>query len=125
MQLRLSARRLPSRSTLALATEDATYGESLTHALSRRGFEVLVLRAAEQLWSVPVGGMPCGAIIDVPDAVLLARQLVEILPSMPILLLSGYESRARSLAAVCLGNVTVRKKPLDADQALIALRLRS
>ena len=109
-----------------LIDDDQVFVQVLARALTARGFAVGTagnridaLAAAREL-------RPDHAVLDLrlgeENGLALIPELLELLPDLRILLLTGYASIATAVEAIKRGATDYLAKPVDADQVVQALR---
>ncbi len=106
---------------IVVAIQDPHLRDRVSRALTRRGATTHLFEGMAGLWAAPLALLPSAAIVDCANPVAVIRQLSDFLPTLPILVLTGYTASARVLPLLALGNVRARQKPLDADEMLRAL----
>lgn len=115
---------MAERPTLLLVDDDDRLRERLALALWDRGYEVRTARDAEHALRVVALWTPARAVVDLrmPGAsgLELIRRLKERLPTLEIVVLTGFGSIATAVDAVRLGAIGYLNKPADADAVLEA-----
>ena len=114
---------LAQTARILLVDDDNRLRERLAVALQDRGYDVLqahnVTAALGQ-----VGNAPTHAVVDLKmpggSGLTLLEPLLEALPALQIVVLTGYGSIATTVHAMRLGAVNYLSKPADADMVLAA-----
>jgi two-component system response regulator RegA len=110
--------------TLLLVDDDATFRDRLARALRERGLEVRGAGDHREALDTAHSFQPELALVDLrmPGAPGqdVVRDLVEAVPGIKVVVLTGYGSIATALETVRLGAVDYLTKPADADQILAA-----
>lgn len=109
---------------LLVVDDDDLYRESLTRALSRRNIQTMgastidaALKAFSQL-------SPDSAIVDLrlghESGLDVVRRLLDIHPTIKIIVLTAYGTITTALEAIKLGAVNYLTKPVDIERILVA-----
>ncbi|UYG01864.1 response regulator transcription factor [Halomonas sp. LR3S48] len=110
---------------LLIIDDDEMFCHVLSRAMVRRGYEVLVANDAEQALSLARRHRPELATLDLKlehsSGLKLLPELLEVVPSCRIVVLTGYSSIATAVEAIKLGAVNYLCKPADAEEILVAL----
>jgi two-component system response regulator RegA len=113
------------RGSLLLVEDDAVFAGVLSRALQRRGFEVVVAANAADALQHARGVRPRHAVVDLKlgedSGLALIPALLAEVPSMRVLLLTGYASIATAVEAIKRGAHDYLAKPVDADTVVRAL----
>lgn len=113
------------RGTLLIAEDDGVFAETLARAMRRRGFEVVSAASAAQALERAVATRPGYAVVDLKlggdNGLALIPALVASVPSMRVLLLTGYASIATAVEAIKRGAHDYLAKPVDADTVMRTL----
>jgi len=111
--------------SLLLVEDDAVFAGVLSRALQRRGFEVVVAANATDALQHARGVRPRHAVVDLKlgedSGLALIPALLAEVPSMRVLLLTGYASIATAVEAIKRGAHDYLAKPVDADTVMRAL----
>jgi two-component system response regulator RegA len=111
--------------SLLLVDDDETFRSVLSHALQKRGFEVVTAGDAIEASSLAEANPPEFAIVDLkmpgPSGLALVKRLKELDAATRIVVLTGYASIATAVEAVKLGATHYLAKPADADEIVAAL----
>lgn len=111
--------------SLLLVEDDAVFAGVLSRALQRRGFEVVVAANATDALQHARGVRPRHAVVDLKlgedSGLVLIPALLAVVPSMRVLLLTGYASIATAVEAIKRGAHDYLAKPVDADTVVRAL----
>ena len=110
---------------LLLVDDDSTFTRIMARAMVRRGLRVSVAGNAEQGFKVASADLPDYAVLDLKmegeSGLVLLSRLLELSPSMRVLILTGYSSIATAVEAIKRGACNYLCKPADADDVLAAL----
>lgn len=114
-----------SRGGLLLVEDDAVFAGVLSRALKRRGFEVLCTATAADALQRAREVQPRYAVVDLKlgedSGLALIPALLTEVPSLRVLLLTGYASIATAVEAIKRGAHDYLAKPVDADTVMRAL----
>ena len=115
--------KLPPRSLLVV-DDDAAFRDRLVRALAARGLSARGAGSARDALEFARQSTPQAAILDMRmpgvSGLDLIPALLELSPTMQIVVLTGYGSIATAVEAVRRGAMNYLIKPLDADQILAA-----
>lgn len=115
---------MTERPGLLLVDDDERLRERLALALWDRGYEVRTAKTTDHALRVAENWMPQRAVVDLrmPGAsgLELIRALRKAIPTIEIVVLTGYGSIATAVDAVRLGAIGYVNKPADADMVLAA-----
>ena len=115
--------------TLLLVDDDRTFNQSLAAALRRRKFKVVVAHGVEEGFEEALAWKPAFAVIDLrmPDGngLDLAERLVQKLPEMQIVILTGYGSIRTAVDAMKAGAIQYLTKPVSPQAVIEALAGRA
>lgn len=113
------------RGGLLLVEDDVVFAGALSRALQRRGFEVACAATATDALQRARELRPRHAVVDLKlgedSGLALIPALLAELPSMRVLLLTGYASIATAVEAIKRGAHDYLAKPVDADTVVRAL----
>jgi two-component system response regulator RegA len=114
-----------SRGGLLLVEDDAVFAGVLARALQRRGFEVVWAETAADALQRAREVQPRHAVVDLKlgedSGLALIPALLAEVPTMRVLLLTGYASIATAVEAIKRGAHDYLAKPVDADTVVRAL----
>lgn len=109
---------------MLVVDDDERFRERLAKALRQRGLEVAVADGLDSALAVARALRPDRATVDLrmPGAggLSVLRALLAELPSLEVVVLTGYGSIATAVEAVRLGARDYLTKPADADRVLAA-----
>jgi len=112
------------RPSLLLVDDNAVLAETLSRALTARGFQVRVAPSAEEGAALAGADPPEFAVVDLklPDGtgLQLISTLLRLDPHTRIVVLTGYGSIATAIDAIKLGAAYYLTKPVDADDLVYA-----
>ncbi|WP_168013008.1 response regulator transcription factor [Halomonas salinarum] len=110
---------------LLIIDDDEMFCHVMQRAMSRRGFEVMVAHDADQALVHARQSPPGIATLDLKlensSGLKLLPELLDIVPSCRVVVLTGYSSIATAVEAIKLGAANYLCKPADADEILAAL----
>lgn len=110
---------------LLLVEDDAVFAGAMARALRARGFDVTVAAGAREALDGARESRPRYAVVDLKLGDDSGLALIPVLraevPSMRILLLTGYASIATAVEAIRRGAHDYLAKPVDADAVVRAL----
>lgn len=121
----MSMSEVPRHADLLLVEDDAIFAGTMARALRARGFVVgTATNAADAVrWAHTMH--PCYAVVDLKlgedSGLALIPALRAEVPSMRVLLLTGYASIATAVEAIKRGAHDYLAKPVDADAVVRAL----
>ncbi|MBU6280954.1 response regulator [bacterium] len=111
-------------SRILVVDDDHLLRERLARAFRDRGHEVSVAADADSALEVLAGDPPERAVVDLRmpgrSGLDLVRDLLERIPAMRIVVLTGYGSIATAIEAIRMGATYYLHKPADADEVLAA-----
>jgi two-component system response regulator RegA len=114
-----------SAGRLLMVENDAVFAGAMARALQRRGFDVAVAGDAAAALKCVREQQPRYAVVDLKLGEDSGLALIPVLhaevPSMRILLLTGYASIATAVEAIKRGAHDYLAKPVDADAVVRAL----
>lgn len=110
---------------LLLVEDDRVFAGALGRALTRRGFEVTTAFSHAEAMARLQGRQPDYAVVDLrlgeDNGLRLIPELRSAMPTIRILLLTGYASIATAVEAIKRGADDYLAKPVDADAVVRAL----
>lgn len=110
--------------SILIVDDDPIFRERLARALQRRGYDARVAADYEQAIAQTRQDPAEMAVLDLrlpgQSGLELMRDLLEIEPTMRIIMLTGYGSIATAIDATRLGALNFIQKPADADDILAA-----
>lgn len=110
--------------TLLVVDDDDIFRRRLARSLGRRGFDVRDAPDYEAAMAMTREDAPEMAVVDLrlPErsGLELVRDLLDVEPTMRVIVLTGYGSIATAIDATRLGAVNFIQKPADADDILAA-----
>ncbi|MCJ8169675.1 response regulator transcription factor [Atopomonas sediminilitoris] len=110
---------------ILLVDDDETFSRVLGRALSRRGLRVSTAANAEQALEKAHNDAPDFAVLDLKmpgdSGLVLLPQLIEAVPDVRVVILTGYSSITTAVEAIKRGACNYLCKPADADDVLTAL----
>jgi two-component system response regulator RegA len=113
------------RDGLLLVEDDVVFAGVLSRALQRRGFEVVHAETAAGALQRAREVQPRHAVVDLKlgedSGLALIPALLAEVPTMRVLLLTGYASIATAVEAIKRGAHDYLAKPVDADTVVRAL----
>lgn len=111
--------------TLLITDDDALFAQTLARQLSRRGYQCHIASNTTEAVGVAVEQSIDAAITDLvmegESGLHLVKQLHDLLPDLPILVLTGYASVTTAVEAIKLGARQYLAKPASIDDILSAL----
>ncbi len=109
---------------LLLVDDDETFCEVLSHALTKRHYDVSIAHSVSAAETILETSTPDFAIVDLrmPESygLDLIPKLCEKNPEIRIVVLTGYASIATAIEAIKLGATHYLTKPADADEIVAA-----
>ena len=109
-----------------LIDDDEVFVRVLARALGTRGFAVGTAGNRSEALAAARELRPDHAVLDLrlgeENGLALIPELLDMLPDLRILLLTGYASIATAVEAIKRGATDYLAKPVDADQVVQALR---
>ncbi|WP_447929094.1 response regulator transcription factor [Vreelandella sp. EE27] len=109
---------------LLIVDDDDVFCHVLNRALTRRGYEVQVAHDAEQALQIAAAFAPTMATLDLKleqsSGLKLLPELLAIVPTCRVVVLTGYSSIATAVEAIKLGALHYLCKPVDADDVIAA-----
>ncbi len=110
--------------TILLVDDDRSFCGALAIALRRRGFVVVVAHDHDEAMAEAEAWSPDRAVVDLrlpgKGGLEIVQGLRKILPSVKILILTGYGSIATAVEAIKIGAVHYLTKPAEVDAILAA-----
>ncbi|MDD2833003.1 MAG: response regulator transcription factor [Methylotenera sp.] len=117
------------RATLLLVDDDDDFLNSLSLAMTKRGFLVCMANDVESAFELAKIDPPEFAVIDLKmpgnSGLVLVRQLASLKAGIKMVVLTGYASIATAIEAIKLGATHYLAKPVDADEILAAFDKQS
>jgi two-component system response regulator RegA len=114
-----------SERRILLVDDDETFRSRLGRALADRGLEVLPADGPAAALESAARARPDFAVVDLKmpggSGLDLVRELVALLPSLRVVVLTGYGSIASAVESMHRGAHHYLSKPADADEILAAL----
>jgi CheY-like chemotaxis protein len=115
------------RQTILLVDDDEVLGRVLSRVLERRGYTVARATGAAQALQEAKDHPPRLALLDLclpdGDGITLGRQLRELAPDLPLVLLTAFPLRLRDRPELTQNFQQVLTKPLDLAEFLGAVEL--
>lgn len=112
--------------SMILADDSPLFRERLARALRERGLQVRTAANYDEAMQLAREAPADLAVVDLrmpgQSGLELLRDLMQILPGIRVLVLSGFGSIATAVDAVKLGAVNFLPKPADADDVLMAFQ---
>jgi len=113
---------------ILVVDDDAHFGRVLSRSLQRRGFPARAVTSADDAVAACDAAPPTHAVLDLKlgagdDGLRLMRRLRERVPTLRVLLLTGYASIATAVESIKQGADDYLAKPADAAAVLRALGL--
>lgn len=109
---------------ILVVDDDEALRHRLAQAFEDRGWRAVTAANATAARRVAQTATPTHAVLDLSmpgdSGLVLLRDLLEMDPSMQIVMLTGYGSIATAVDAMRLGAVNMIQKPADADMVLAA-----
>ncbi|QDG49813.1 response regulator [Persicimonas caeni] len=110
--------------TMLLVDDDDIFRRRLSRSMERRGFEVSAAADYDEAINLAMAQPPEMAVVDLrlprKNGLELVRDLLEIEPTIRVVMLTGYGSIDTAVDATRLGAVNFIQKPADADDILAA-----
>ncbi|NTV15318.1 MAG: response regulator [Desulfobulbaceae bacterium] len=110
--------------TILLVDDEAHFRDRLARALGRRGHQVLAAADYAEAMDLLSRERPELAVVDLrmpgPSGLELVKAALAALPSLKIVVLTGYGSIATATEAIRLGALNYLPKPADAEEILAA-----
>jgi two-component system, response regulator RegA len=116
----------PSLLRLLLVDDNEQFRQTLFNAFCRRGWQAEGAANADEAVSLATFGKPTHAIVDLnldgsaTAGLDLIPRLLDIVPEMRVLVLTGYASIATAVRAIHLGAMHYLAKPIEVDEVLEA-----
>jgi len=112
--------------SMILADDSPLFRERLARALRERGLHVRTAANYDEAMQLAREAPADLAVVDLrmpgQSGLELLRDLMQVLPGIRVLVLSGFGSIATAVDAVKLGAVNFLPKPADADDVLMAFQ---
>jgi two-component system response regulator RegA len=109
---------------LLVVDDDDLYRESLTRAFSRRHIETIGASTLDAALKVLPQLSPDSAIVDLrlgqESGLDVVRHLLDIQPTLKVVVLTAYGTITTALEAIKLGAVNYLTKPVDIDRIMAA-----
>jgi two-component system response regulator RegA len=113
------------KNRLLLVDDDEIFLQVLGKAMARRGYDVISSTGIKDAVDLAQKKMPPMAVVDLKlrgeSGLDLIPQLIEINPSMNIVVLTGYSSIATAVTAIKRGATDYLSKPVTASDVIKAL----
>jgi len=107
---------------ILLIDDDETFCMVLENAIKRRGYTIATANNISDALSIATIQQPVYAIVDLrigeESGLTLVKSLVEVLPDIRIVMLTGYASIATAVQAIKFGAKHYLTKPADADEII-------
>ena len=114
---------------ILIIDDEPTFTQVLARAFGRRGYEVREAHDAAQALALIESFKPERVTLDLKMAessgLQLIPQLLQVLPELNIVVLTGYSSIATAVQAIKLGASNYLCKPANADEILAAFESQS
>jgi len=114
-----------SMGRLLLVEDDAVFAGAMARALLARGFDVAIAASTAEALACARERPPRCAVVDLKlgddSGLALIPALLEEIPDLRVLLLTGYASIATAVEAIKRGAHDYLAKPVDADAVVRAL----
>jgi len=118
----MSQHKSKSSLDILLVDDDETFCLVLNNAITRRNYSVAAATNINDAMLIAKQQQPDYAIVDLrignESGLVLVEQLVEALPNIYIVMLTGYASIATAVQAIKLGAKHYLTKPADADEII-------
>jgi len=115
---------MPEPARLLIVDDDEVFVRVLQTALHRRGYQTSTAHAIEPALALARSARPSQALVDLnldgESGLRLIQPLLQCVPGMQIVVLTGYASIATAVDAIKLGAMHYLTKPADADQIMQA-----
>ncbi|MBK8182056.1 MAG: response regulator transcription factor [Candidatus Competibacteraceae bacterium] len=119
----------PEQPSLLVVDDDPVFCRVLSLALSRRGFVVNVAHTSAAALAQIRTEPPEYAVVDLnlagDSGLGLLSHLLNLDPTLRIVVLTGYASLTTAVEAIKLGAINYLSKPADADEVLAAFDITS
>lgn len=116
----------PNQPTLLVVDDDATFAQVLARALGKRGFATLIAHDPDTALALARAQQPTHAVVDLKLAehsgLQVIAALAQTLPTIRIVMLTGYASIATAVEAVKLGATHYLCKPASVDEIIDAFQ---
>lgn len=113
--------------TVLLVDDEEEFRESISRALSRRGFVVQVAESGEQALELIRASLPQVVLLDLRmrgmDGISTLAEVRKIAPTLPVIILTGHGERADALSGIQLDIVDFLQKPVTVEN--LATRIRA
>lgn len=114
---------------ILIVDDEQVFTQVLSRALSRRGYDVREAHDAEQALALANSFKPQRVTLDLKMAdgsgLQLIQPLLQVLPDVNIVVLTGYSSIATAVQAIKLGASNYLCKPANADEILAAFEAQT
>ncbi len=123
-----ASRRITLQKNRVLVVDDEElYRRAIERILHRAGFEVLMARdateALQQVAAEPVDLVLCDIQMPGINGLELVRQILEVEPDLPCIVMTGYNTPENSLEALQAGAFWYLEKPFEQDRLDVIRRL--
>lgn len=112
------------QTSILIVDDNENFRTRLARAFTRRGFDVRMAEDANEARSCVEEESPEKAIVDLrmpgDSGLKLIQDMLDIDPTIQIVMLTGYGSIATTIDAIRLGAVSYLAKPADVDDILAA-----
>lgn len=113
---------------LLIVDDDQAYCDALARSMERRDFKVYKANNIAQALDQARLNSPSLAIVDLrigqESGLRLVKELVNVLPTISIVLLTGYASIATAVEAIKLGAIHYLTKPAEPEEIIAAFTFR-
>jgi len=113
-----------TQTKLLVVDDSDLFRERLARAFRDRGFEVTTAADFDEAMAAAKAAIPAMAVVDLRmpgrSGLELIPELIQVAPTIRIVVLSGYGSIATAINAIRLGATNFIPKPADADDILAA-----
>lgn len=114
----------PINNSVLIVDDDATFCEMLAKALKRRGYSIHAAKTCSDAIAVATQQTPAYAVVDlrigIESGLGLIPALIQALPHIRVVILTGYASIATAVEAIKLGAAHYLTKPASADEIIAA-----
>jgi len=111
-----------------LVDDEDFFRDRLNRAFLGRGYATCVASCYDEAMAIIPKERPTRAVVDLKmpkkSGLLLIRAALELMPTLQIVVLTGYGSIATATEAIRLGAVSYLAKPADIDEILLSFTTR-